>query len=382
MKFKFLKIDLGSKTTYNCHAAAPHSIDFDWLKNNPGNLFNTKVNVFEREQMLKNERNASCEQNCWFAEDNGAQSPRLCQGGVKKTHTEIVRQPEMLELVLNTDCNLTCSYCCKEYSNSWKRDIVNNGNYKFTNNQDERYQANTKDKILLNVGQKNLKNTKHYQLLLEEIKLSSSKLKLLQITGGEPLLDNNLIDILEKLNPPPSTQIEILTGLGVNKLRFLNMIKKLKNIKNFVLGISSENTEEFLEFNRYGTKWIEFYDKINILKNENINFHFNSVLSNLTIFGFKKFYNLFKQHKIFVTFAYQPRMMSVHNIDEKSKKILMQELLTLPKEIHEPILKSIKKESSKIEQQNIKEFLYEFIKRRKDLDLNIFPKTFLEWIQQ
>ena len=28
-----------------------------------------------------------------------------------------------------------------------------------------------------------------------------------------------------------------------------------------------------------------------------------------------------------------------------------------------------------------KEFLYEFTKRRKDIDLTVFPKTFLEWIQ-
>jgi hypothetical protein len=34
-----------------------------------------------------------------------------------------------------------------------------------------------------------------------------------------------------------------------------------------------------------------------------------------------------------------------------------------------------------MERQNIKEFLYEFTKRRKDIDLTVFPKTFLEWIQ-
>jgi hypothetical protein len=63
MKFKFLKIDLESTTTYNCHAASPHSVDFNWLKNNPGNLFNTNVNVAERQMMLENKRNSSCEQN-------------------------------------------------------------------------------------------------------------------------------------------------------------------------------------------------------------------------------------------------------------------------------------------------------------------------------
>ena len=98
MKFKFLKIDLPSKTIYNCHAAAPHRIDFDWLEENPGNLFNTPVNVYEREQMLRNERNKSCEQNCWIAEDAGAVSPRINQNGIEQTHTDPVTDPEIIDL--------------------------------------------------------------------------------------------------------------------------------------------------------------------------------------------------------------------------------------------------------------------------------------------
>lgn len=381
MKFKFLKIDLGSKTTYNCHAAAPHSIDFDWLKENPGNLFNTKVNVFEREQMLRNERNASCEQNCWSAEDHGAQSPRLYQGGVEKTHQETVTQPETIDLTIGADCNLTCSYCCKEYSNAWRRDVINNGNYDLTDSQDDRYRGNIKDKALLKISQPKLKNTEHYQILLKEIELSAAKLKKLVITGGEPLLDNALMDVLEKLNLPSATQIELYTGLGLSNSRFSNMIEKLKKIKNLVVKVSSENIEQLLEFNRYGIKWTEFSDKIEILKKEKINFEFHSTLSNLTMFGFKKFYDHFKSHKIVVTFAYQPRMMSPHIIDKTSKDLIEQDLLTLPKNVHDPILKSIKREPDELERKNIKEFLCEFTKRRKDLDLKVFPKTFLEWLQ-
>ena len=381
MKFKFLKIDLGSKTTYNCHAAAPHSIDFDWLKENPGNLFNTKTNIFEREQMLKNERNASCEQNCWSAEDHGAQSPRLYQGGVKKTHKETVTYPETIDLTIGADCNLTCSYCCKEYSNAWRRDVVKNGNYAITSAHDDRYQTNTKDKALLKISQSKLKNTEHYQILLREIELSAARLKTLVITGGEPLLDNALIEILEKLNIPSSTKIELYTGLGLSNSRFLSMIKKIKKVRNLIIKISSENIGQLLEFNRYGVKWVEFSQKIDILRKEKVNFEFHSTLSNLTMFGFKNFYEQYCSDKIVVTFAYQPKMMSPHIIDKHSKELIIKDLLTLPKDVHEPILKSIKSEPNELERQNIKEFLCEFTKRRKDLDLKVFPKTFLEWLQ-
>ena len=74
-------------------------------------------------------------------------------------------------------------------------------------------------------------------------------------------------------------------------------------------------------------------------------------------------------------------MMSPHVIDKKSKDFIEQDLFTLPKNVHVPILKSIKQEPNELERKNIKEFLCEFTKRRKDLDLKAFPKTFLEWLQ-
>ena len=100
MKFRFIKIDLESKTTYTCHAAQPHDIDFTWLSDNPGQLFNTPINITERNMMLVNQRNTSCEQNCWRAEDVGAVSPRMCQGGQDKTHFEISTQPEIVDLTI------------------------------------------------------------------------------------------------------------------------------------------------------------------------------------------------------------------------------------------------------------------------------------------
>jgi hypothetical protein len=126
MKFRYIKFDLERKTTYTCHAATPHAVNFDWLEKNPGQIFNSPINIEERNQMLRNERNASCEQNCWPAEDEGAVSPRLFQGGVEKTHTDIITMPEIIDLTVGSDCNLMCLYCTKEYSSTWRNDIIRN----------------------------------------------------------------------------------------------------------------------------------------------------------------------------------------------------------------------------------------------------------------
>jgi len=375
MKFKFLKIDLESKTTYNCHAARPHPVEFEWLKNNTGRLFNTDINIAERQMMLENKRNSSCEQNCWPAEDRGAQSPRQYQLGSDRTHTAIDTDPEIIDLTIGADCNLTCSYCCKEYSTAWRRDVVINGDYA----NDVRYQATNKDRLLLKISQPELKYSTHYQALLKEIELAAPALKTLVITGGEPLLDNFLFDTLANLKMSDQSVIEIYTGLGVGSSRFANIVQKLKQIPNLQIIVSAENTEKFAEFNRYGIQWQEFMNKINLLKQNNIKIKFHATLTNLTIFGFVQFYKQFKDEEIKLTFAYQPDMMAVYVLDYHSKQQLMQDLTLLPEHFSTPLLKSITPDPSEIQRNNIGNFLKEFVNRRKDLNLNIFPNKFLTW---
>jgi organic radical activating enzyme len=383
-KFRFIKIDLESNTMYTCDAAKPHSIDLQWLEKNPGQLFNNEININERLMMLQNQRNSSCEQNCWPAEDRGTLSPRLLRGGNVKTHTEIYTQPEILDLTINGNCNLTCSYCCKEYSSAWRQDIINNGNYKITQG-DSRYRVETKDHILNKLSQSTIKQSKHYQLLLNEIRLISPGLKTLYVTGGEPLLDNQLIDILMDLSLDPLVEVNLFTGLGMSMSRFKLLLGKLETISkkyvNFRLKISAESTDKFFEFNRYGNKWNEFLAKIELLKNQNINFIFHSTLSNLTLFKFVEFYKTFEKYTFTFDVANQPTMLAPHILDIDSKQMIQQSLTELPPDLAMRILQMIQATPTEMEKQNLKEFLTEFVSRRSDLDLKIFPTTFLTWLE-
>jgi organic radical activating enzyme len=379
MKFKFLKIDLESKTTYNCHAAQPHAVDFKWLGNNPGNLFNTDINVAERQMMLENKRNPSCEQNCWSAEDLGIQSPRQYQSGISRTHFNVNVQPEIIDITIGADCNLTCSYCCKEYSTAWRRDIVVNGDYAIDNHAD-RYQATDKDRILLKISQPELKHSSQYQQLMQEVELAAPELKKLVVTGGEPLLDNFLIDTMNRLKMSKQSVIEVYTGLGVSESRFAKIVQQLKQVANLTMIISAETVGKHAEFNRYGIQWKEFLHKIDLLKQNGIKIKFQSTITNLTVFGFAEFYNLFKEHDIILTFAHQPTMMSAHVLDHNSKQHLTQQLEVLPAEFSTPLLQSLEPMPTDMQRTDIRNFLTEFTARRQDLNLNIFPKTFIEWL--
>jgi organic radical activating enzyme len=380
MKFRHLKIDLNRGNTYNCHTAAPQKINFEWLEKNTGNLFNTEINVREREMMLRNERNASCEQSCWVAEDHGAISPRIGQSGQAVTHTTTVTTPEIVDLTVNVDCNLTCSYCCGEYSSAWQRDLINHGNYTIRGVQDPRYSLTTQDKILSKISQSELHNTSRYKKLLNELQSYKSTLKKIEITGGEPLLDNQLLDLLSSLQLNPDCQIVIYSGLGVSMSRFQRLIQQLSQIKNLTVKVSAETIESFLEFNRYGTNWDEFQKKIYIL-DQHVDWKFHSVISNLTIFGFSDFVKHFKNKQIQLTFAYQPRFMSPFVLDETSKQQIIDKFQHHGSEYKDRIVASISGIPTEEERQGVRDFLIQFTKRRPNISFGIFPKSFLQWLE-
>lgn len=297
IKFRYLKIDLTSQTTYNCHAATPHRIDFNWLRSNPGQLFNADVNVAERHMMLRNERNKSCEQNCWRAEDAGAVSPRLYQQGTERTHVDASTLPEIIDLTVNSECNLTCSYCCKEFSNSWRRDLIDHGDYKFSKYNDNRFKIIAQDVILNSISQKEMHNSQRYNLLIDELKIYAPTLKRLEITGGEPLLDNKIIDTLPTLGLSSNCKVHIYSGLGVGHTRFERLVKMLAMIPNLTLKVSAETIGNMFEFNRYGSDWNEFQQKLKLLDDYSIDWEFHCTLSNLTVQGFTNFYNFFPDRK-------------------------------------------------------------------------------------
>ena len=375
MKFRFLKVDLEKKTTYNCHAAQSHPIDLKWVSNNPGQLFNTDINVAERKMMLDNKRNPSCEQNCWPAEDVGAISPRLFQKGNIKTHFDPITQPEIIDLTIGSDCNLTCSYCCKEYSSRWRKDILDNGDYAITNS-DDRYKKSQIDVVLQKTSQNKKKDSIQYQLFSQEIYAVKSTLKRLVITGGEPFLDNGLIDIINTASETPL--VSIYSGLGVSLTRFEQLIKKIAEYPNVELIISAENIGKFLEFNRYGVKWKEFDLKIELIKSAGIPFKFQCTLTNLTLFGFSEFYKHYKDIEMDIGYAYQPTSMAPYVLDDQSKQDILEQLKEVPD--IENIRASMEQTPSDMQRLNIKEFLTEFTQRRKGIDISMFPSSFLNWI--
>jgi organic radical activating enzyme len=377
-KFKFLKVDLEKRNTYVCHASRGHKIDVEWLRQNPGELFNTEINMLERQQMLANQRNSSCEQNCWFAEDKGGHGPRILEKGYERTHFQIRTRPEIIDITLGSDCNLKCTYCCKEYSSAWRNDILQFGSYINTGEPD-RYTAVPIDLVLKKNSQKQKSHAGYYQTVLSELYLLSEHAKHIIITGGEPLLFNSLPEMLANLSA--CNDIKVFTGLGVDYKRFERMVAEISKIPQVRLCVSIENLGPYYEFNRYGMQWTDAEKKIRFLEATGIKMSLHSTLSNLTMFGFPEFYDRFKDlYSIGMDFVYNPKFMPIYVMDPHSKVDLVRFIEASDLSIKTELLTTLAIEPEEEQRLQISDFLRQFLARNLNANAQILPKSFLDWL--
>ncbi len=348
----------------SCCAAYPHKIDTNWVKNNPGNLFNIPILKQERLDMLQDIAVESCTTPCWVPENSGKISRRILLDTVKRTHTSIDSVPETLQINLGSDCNLTCVYCTKQYSTAWLRDIFQNGPYI----DEERYKINANDRILLKLGQKKIDNTESYNLIIDEA-AKYTQCKEVYITGGEPFLNNNLVNILKKFQQ----KVKVYTGLGVSTERLEKILSDIPYNVEFV--ISAENIQKHYEFVRYKNSFEQFERNLKILESSR-KIIFNSVITNLTIFNYSDFENYYKDKQIELVFCSEPDYLSLNVLDDESKHLLID---TKFKNKEEYIKDTLQQPYTKEQKVNLIKFLKEYA-RRRNLDLNIFPGHFLNWL--
>jgi organic radical activating enzyme len=371
-KFTWLSVDVERREALSCCAAQSHQIDLTWLKDNPGNLFNTPILQTERQQMLENLPVETCRDSCWVPELQGLPSRRIMMQSNSRTHVDIqVNSPTTLNIVLGSTCNLTCSYCTKQYSSAWGRDIIKNGAYLDI----PRFVVNQKDKLIVQLSQNEHKESGGYTTLINEM-TTFSNLEEVFISGGEPFLYNNLPDIIKKLSSVK--YIRINTGLGVDPTRFARMLDTIDH-KNLLIYVSAENIEQLYEFNRYGNSWSTFMTNLQQIRDRNINYRFLSVLSNITVFGYRAFVEQFSNTETEHQYCFDPSYLNVTVLDSESKEHLINSLESSTISFKSELINAVSQPATNKQEQDFKTFILEFASRR-NLTLDIFPATFKEWI--
>jgi len=369
-KFTWLTVDLERRSTYSCCMGTPSKIDLTWLKNNPGKIFNTPLLLQERQDMLDNIPVSSCEAACWKPEAKGLPSRRVLSGTNARTHTILESQPEKLNIILGSTCNLTCSYCDKQYSSSWLRDI-SNGTYLDT----PKFTLTPLDRVMLKVSQKEHQQTDGFATVLNEVK-TFTNVKNICITGGEPFLYNSFPELLNNLTG--SEEIMFYTGLGVDHSRLKTQLSKINNHDNLTVVVSAENIDKFYEFNRYGNTYENFTKNLNLLIEQGFKIIFGVVLSNLTIHGLVDFVNAHGD-SIDYTFCNDPTYLQINVLDSDTVDQLAKQISASDIAIKDEIIKALYVPNTRKQQENCATFLKEFA-RRRNLNLDIFPESMLQWL--
>ena len=262
-KFFTSTIYLQSGQTHSCYHPLPHQIQLDEIKNNPSALHNTKHKKQRRKQMLSGEQPSECNY-CWRVE---AINDEQISDRIIKSKNELLLSPDAhdiikefgwdynynptyLEISFGNECNMRCAYCHPKASSAWMKEMELHGPFE-----------NAEQLQLLDETIYPEDDNPYVEAFWEWWPQLRKHLKVIRITGGEPLLQQNVWTFLDKLDQTGECKdmiVQINTNLNIKtKLikRMCDKVNKLldeNKIKNFAIFSSIESWGDRATYTRNG----------------------------------------------------------------------------------------------------------------------------------
>jgi radical SAM protein with 4Fe4S-binding SPASM domain len=232
-----------------------------------------------RKNMLTGHKSLECE-NCYIMEQNATKSKREQYNEVKHNQIEHIKKTANKDgsidtiditdfhLELNSVCNLMCRTCSG--TSSTKLAVEEKKLLNFPNNF---------NKILNRTERRNI---------FKQISLYINKAKKINFTGGEPTLQKEQYEILDKLieyglNDTVSLQYNInCTTLALNEKSIIDYWNKFQKVH---VQASLDGHGEQFEYIRHGAVWSEVERNFQTIKAEcpHVDLKVNSVISFLSI---------------------------------------------------------------------------------------------------
>ena len=264
-KWYNVSIWLGNGKTASCHHPLAHPIPLDELSSNPSALHNTNFKKERRKEMLEGVRPKECSY-CWRVEDAAKDSPnifsdrmyqtsRYTKEDIEKIKTmpwDVNVSPKTIEICFDNLCNLACSYCNSEFSSTWSKDILNNGEYEgMKTNGGLTYKSD--GSIAMPFGNKNEDNiyVNNFFNWFEEIR---DELMELRVSGGEPSRSPSFWKLLDVCNND-KFDFAVNSNLIMDDERLYRLLNSSDKFKSLDIYTSAECFGKHQEFVRDGFKW-------------------------------------------------------------------------------------------------------------------------------
>lgn len=311
--------------------------------------------------------------NCEYSESQGLQSIR--EHFVKKypeynqntiNHNTIL-PVNHIELRSSNLCNLSCRMCNATNSVEIEREINNNTSLL------KWYKKN-------DVGDINESNWK-------EVLNTTSTLKDLFLTGGEPQLMKEYYDLMDyciENGTNKDIRLVIYTNCTVYNPKF---IEKLLQFKNVVLNLSIDGVGKTAEYQRKGTDWNVVEKNVKKFLELPVELKIHSTITAYSILDFfelAKYYNILVQHRNDIKFmthtANFPKPLHYSNLSgvlkDKAVHQIELSLVELSGNKFEGIIKELKNILTELKNSD-RIHSIEFLNMTKDLDL-IRNESFVE----
>lgn len=311
------------------------------------NTFNIKNNNVEeywgsdylktlRKKILNDEKPKECKR-CWDKENNLLKSHRLESNfeykaifktnyikNLKFIKKDNLDYPEDVELNITNICNLSCQMCTGKESS---RLLIENNYLNFENLKQKNYDLNEKTR-------------------LEIEKIINHDLKLLNLRGGEPLINKTIIKIIEKLvvtGKSKNITLHITTNGTTCNDKIINLLGKFQNVR---IMLSIESTGKFNDYIRYPSNWKDIEKNILQFKNlKNAYLYINTVIQNLNLLYLEPLINFANLNKIFLNFSKltNPQYLEFDNLPLELLKTSYEKLNNIDKKklLHTKNIKEI-----------------------------------------
>jgi len=193
-------------------------LDKEELKGlSPYDIFHHEKFQDLRKNLLNNKRDPRCS-TCWNQEDKGIMSHRMYTRW--QFPEEFKTDLKEIDISLSNKCNLACRMCNVGSSHQIAEDVDKlKKNKKF-----EMFEIAANNSL----NSHNLPRNVNENYLIQWIYKNTDKIKIFKASGGEPLYDNNIINLLQKfVNTGNSKETELC--LTTNGMLITNDIIKLMN---------------------------------------------------------------------------------------------------------------------------------------------------------
>tara|TARA_B100000686_G_C16750212_1_gene951986 strand:- start:799 stop:2094 length:1296 start_codon:yes stop_codon:yes gene_type:complete len=266
-KWAWSTVFLSLGTTASCHRTEQNTISPQSFS-----FHNTKSKIQTRQSMLDGEWPTGCDY-CRVIEKSGGISDRMDLN--RDLDLDIIPPelytnplatqltPTCLEMYFNRLCNQSCVYCSSVFSSKWaEEDKKYNGTILGVNHN------------LIPVSDDEYK--KLYKAFWEWMNQNYTSLRRLNILGGEPFFQQELIDVLDFFdnNPAPNLFLTIFSNLKIDKNKFLRICDRLQNfidnkkIRKLKIVASMDGLGPEMEYIRAGANMEQWEENFTILSNQ------------------------------------------------------------------------------------------------------------------